>query len=124
MHVLRNMVEAVKPGGLVLDLQVIRPNPTAEVDGRVVCEIDGEPLFRTADAATAAVDALIRAGRLVEQAVDDHDVCEHYDNGADLVDDFADKKRQLPDCAVHGLLALVQPCAVRERCRLRRLQVR
>jgi len=124
VHVLRNMVEAVTPGGLVLDLQVIRPNPTAEVDGRVVCEIDGEPLFRTADAATAAVDALIRAGRLVEQAVDDHDVCEHYDNGADLVDDFADKKRQLPDRAVHGLLALVQPCAVRERCRLRRLQVR
>ena len=69
MHVLRNMVEAVKPGGLVLDLQVIRPNPTAEVDGRVVCEIDGEPLFRTADAATAAVDAFIRAGRLVGQAV-------------------------------------------------------
>ena len=124
MHVLGNMVEAVKPGGMVLDLQVIRPNPTIEVDGRVVCEIDGEPLFRTADAATAAVDALIRDGRLVEQAVDDHDVRKHYDSGADLVDDFAGKKRRLPDSAVPGLLALVQPCAVRERCRLRRLRVR
>jgi hypothetical protein len=50
VHVLRNMVEAVKPGGLVLDLQVIRPNATAEVDGRFVCEVDGDPLFRTADA--------------------------------------------------------------------------
>src|SRR5712692_653785 len=118
------MVEAVKPGGLVLDLQVIRPNPTAEVDGRVVCEIDGEPLFRTADAATAAVDALIRAGRLVEQAVDDHDVRKHYDNGADLVDDFAVKKRKLPASLVPSLRALERPCAVRERCRLRRLQVR
>ena len=118
------MVDAVKPGGLVLDLQVIRPNPTVEVDGRVVCEIDGEPLFHGADAATAAVDALIRTGRLVEQAVDDQDVRKHYDNGADLVDDFADKKRRLPDGAVPGLLALAQPCAVRERCRLRRLQMR
>jgi hypothetical protein len=27
VHVLRHMVEAVRPGGLVLDLQVIRPNP-------------------------------------------------------------------------------------------------
>lgn len=124
MHVLGNMVEAVKPGGMVLDLQVIRPNPTIEVDGRVVCEIDGEPLFRTADAATAAVDALIRDGRLVEQAVDDHDVRKHYDSGADLVDDFAGKERRLPDSAVPCLLPLVQPCAVRERCRLRRLLVR
>ena len=124
MHVLRNMVEAVKSGGLVLDLQVIRPNPTAEVDGQVVCEIDGEPLFRTADAATAAVDALIRAGRLVEQTVDDHDVRKHYADGAELVDDFADKKRRLPDHALPRLHAIAQPCVVRERCRLRRLQVR
>ena len=124
MHVLGNMVGAVRPGGVVLDLQVIRPNPTVEVEGRAMCAIDGEPLFRMADAATAAVDALIRAGRLLEQAVDDHDVRKHYDNGADLVGDFADKKRQLPNRAVPRLLALVQPCAVRERCRLRRLQVR
>jgi hypothetical protein len=124
VHVLRNMVEAVKPGGLVLDLQVIRPNPTVEVDGRVVCEIDGEPLFRTADAATAAIDALVLDGRLIEQAVDDHDVRQHYANGAELVEDFADKQRQLPDNAVPRLLALAQPCVVRERCRLRRLQVR
>lgn len=119
MRGLRNMVEAVKPGGLVFDLQVIRPNPTAEVDRRVVCEIDGEPFFQTADAATAAVDALIRLGRLVEQAIDDYDVRKRYANGAELVDDFADKKRQLPKRAVPRVLALAQPCVVRERCRLR-----
>ncbi len=124
MHVLGNMVEAVKPGGLVLDLQVIRPNPIVDAGGRDACEIDGEPLFRTADAATAAVDALVRAGRLIEQAVDDHDVRKHYDNGADLVDDFADKQRKLPASLVPSLRALERPCAVRERCRLRRLQVR
>src|SRR2546428_12998021 len=116
------MVEAVKPGGLVLDLQVIRPNPTAEVDGRVVCEIEGEPLFRTANAATVAVDALIRTGRRLEQAVDDHDVRKHYASGAELVADFADKQRHLPERVVPGLLALSQPCVVRERCRLRQLQ--
>src|SRR6266536_3377451 len=87
------MVEAVEPGGLVLDLQVIRPNPTVEVDGQAVCEIDGEPLFRAADAATDAVDALVHTRQLVEQAVDDHDVRKHYDYGAELVDDFADKQR-------------------------------
>src|SRR5256885_532425 len=68
------MVSGVRPGGLVLDLQVIRPNPRVELDGRAPYEIDGEPLFRKADAATAAVDALIASGRLDEQAVDDPDV--------------------------------------------------
>ena len=121
MHVLHNMIEAVKPGGIVLDLQVIRPNPAVEVDGRVVCEIDGEPLFLAADAATAAIDALIREGRLVEEAIDDHDVREHYDNGRALLDDFAEGKRRLPDRAMPELRALTRPCTVRERCRLRRL---
>ena len=124
MHVLRNMVEAVKTGGLVLDLQVIRPDPVVEAGGRIVCEIDGEPLFRTADAATAAVDALVRAGVLAEQAVDDHDVREHYANGAELVDDFAGKRRKLPERALPALRSLAGPCVVRERCRLRRLEVR
>ena len=124
MHVLRNMVKAVKPGGLFFDLQVIRPNPTVEVDGQVVDEIDGEPLFVTADAATAAVDALVDRGRLVEQAIDVHDVRKHYASGMDLVDDFANKERTLPDRAVPYLRALAQPCIVRERCRLRRLELR
>ena len=89
MNALRRMVEAVRPGGLVLDLQVIRPDPRVELNGRVVAEIDGEPLFAWADAATAAVDARIEAGDLVEEAVDDHDVCEHYSDGTELVEDFA-----------------------------------
>jgi hypothetical protein len=124
VHVLRNMVDAVKPGGLVFDLQVIRPNPTIESDGKVACEIDGEPLFRRADAATAALDALTQSNELVEQAVDDHVVRNHYANGSELVDDFAGKQRRLPEHALPQLSALSQPCVVRERCRLRRLQVR
>src|SRR5215208_1364247 len=118
------MVEAVEPGGLVLDLQVIRPNPTVEVDGEVICEIDGEPLFHMADAATDAVDALVSTGRLVEQATDDHDVRKHYASGAELVGDFAGKRRRLPEPALPRLRALGQPCVVCERCRLRRFQVR
>src|SRR5919197_84929 len=106
------MVTAVTPGGLVLDLQVIRPEPRVEVDGRVICEIDGQPLFRLADAAAAAVDAAIAAGRLVDEAVDDHDVRKHYRTGADLVEDFAGKERKLPHDAIPRLRALERPCIV------------
>jgi hypothetical protein len=121
VDVLRNMVEAVEPGGLILDLQVIRPNPVVETGDVELCEVDGEPLFALADAATNAVDALVARGTLIEEAVDDHDVRKHYADGADVVDDFARKKRRVLDVA--RVRAVSDPCAVRERCRLRRLSV-
>ena len=123
MHVLRNMILAVEPGGLVLDLQVIRPDPVVESGEERVCEIWGEPLFAKADAARAAVDAAIGADQLAEESVDDHDVRKHYPSGADVVDDFADKTRRIPQGAIPRLLALKAPVTVRERCRLRRLRV-
>ena len=92
--------------------------------GRAVAEIDGEPLFVRADAATAAVDARIQAGDLVEEAVDDHDVLNHYADGAELVEDFADSKRGFPEEVVPSVAAIAEPLVVRERCRLRRLRVR
>jgi hypothetical protein len=124
VDVLHKMVEALEPGGLVFDLQVIRPNPVVEVEGLPLCEIDGASLFRTADAAVSAIDAVVTLGQLVEQAVDDHDVLKHYGSGADLVDAFIGKQRKLPEQAVPRLRALERSCTVRERCRLRRLQVR
>ena len=121
MNVLSNMVAGVRAGGLVLDLQVIRPNPVVETGSEQLSEIDGEPLFELADAARAAVDAAVARGTLVEEAADDHDVHKHYPDGADLVADFADKKRRILD--IERVRAVTQPCVVRERCRLRRLQV-
>src|SRR5437764_620735 len=116
------MVDSVKPGGFVLDLQVIRPNPVVETSDEALCEIDGEPLFGLADAAAAAIDASIARGRLIEEAVDDHDVRKHYLDGPDVIDDFVGKKRQLPSEALPRLRELERPCTLRERCRLRRLR--
>jgi hypothetical protein len=121
VYVLRNMVEAVEPGGLVLDLQVIRPNPVVEAQGQELSEVDGEPLFVMADAATAAVDAAIAAGRLVEEARDDHDVRKHYPSGYDVLEDFVGKKRRVLDEG--RVRAVTEACTIRERCRLRRLRV-
>ena len=123
MNVLRNMVNAVKTGGFVLDLQVIRPNPRVEVGGQFVCELDGEPLFAKADAAVAAVQAAIAAGQLIEEAVDDHDVLKHYADGADLVDDWKRSERCPLGKTTTELRDIARPCRTRERCRLRRLAV-
>jgi hypothetical protein len=123
VNVLRHMVEAVKTGGLVLDLQVIRPNPQVEVGGRFICGLDGEPLFVKADAAAAAVDAAVAAGQLIEEAVDDHDVLKHYADGADLVDDWKRSERRPLGKTTTELREIARPCQTRERCRLRRFAV-
>ena len=123
MNVLRHMLDSAKTGGLVLDLQVIRPNPRIEVCGRFICELDGEPLFAKADAAAAAVDAAIAAGQVIEEAVDDHDVLKHYADGADLVDDWKRSERQPLGKTMTELWDIARSCRTRERCRLRRLGV-
>ena len=123
MHVLRNLVDAVRPGGVVLDLQVIRPDATIEHDGNVVCAVEGEALLSKADAARAAIDALVQSGELVDVASDDHDVFKHYATGADLVADFAQSIRRLPVRVRPALSRRSGPVAVREHCRLRQLRV-
>jgi hypothetical protein len=122
VHVLRRLREALVPEGIVLDLQVIRPHPLVETDGRVLCEIDGSSLFVGADAARAAVDLLIAERLLEEVAVDDHDVLKHYEDGSALLEDFADSDRKIPTGAILRLQAIERECVVRERCRVRRLR--
>ena len=122
MYVLRRLLGALIPGGIVLDLQVIRPHPRVEVDGTILCEIDGTPLFVWADAARDAVDLLVAERLLEEEALDDHDVRKHYANGAALVADFETSERNIPVDALPRLLAVDRECVVRERCRVRRLR--
>lgn len=120
MNVLRNAISAVRPGGVILDLQVIRPDPRIELDDDLICEIDGRPLFAKADAAARAIDAAAAAGQLTDEVADDHDVRTHYPSGVDLIDDFEDKLRELPERTLPRLKAITRPLVIRERCRLRR----
>lgn len=117
------MIDATVSDGLILDLQVIRPDPSVEVDGDVVARVDGEPLFKWADAATAAVDARITCGDLLEETVDEHEVRKHYADGPELLADFADSRRNLPVETIPILERLERPVVLRERCRLRLLRV-
>jgi hypothetical protein len=121
--VLRRFLPLLVPGGVVLDLQVVPPLPVVEVDGVVVCEIEGQGLLDAAADATAEIDHLIARGLLREDGVDDHDVRSHYASGAELVEDFETRQRSVPLEAVPVLVATERPCVIREACRLRRLLV-
>jgi SAM-dependent methyltransferase len=122
LPVLLRLREALAPGGLVLDLQVVPPPPRVEAGGRVLCEIDAGALFERAAAAREAVDRLVAEGLLEEEAADDHDVLLHYSGGPELVQDWSAAEGTLSAAAAVALGRVRGPCRVRERCRLRRLR--
>jgi len=108
-------------GGILLDLQVIRPHMRIESDGRLIYVADGRPLFEWADAAQTGVELLIAEGHLVEDAVDDHDVLKHYDSGAELIANWPPKQVKPSTETAEFLRAIRVECVSRERCRLRKL---
>jgi len=84
----------------------------------MVTTLDGESLFVRADAAVAAIDALVAAAVLVEEAAEDHDARTHFASGAEI----ADTLRQRPPRDEAATRAIAGPCVVLERCRIRRLR--
>ena len=122
VHVLRRFRKTLVPGGVMLDLQVIPPDPVVEVDGVVVCSIDGSVLLDAAVAATIVVDEMIAGGLLRDEGGDDHDVLRHYPSGAALIEHVETSNRSAPPDAIPLLNAIERPCVIRDRCRLRRLR--
>jgi SAM-dependent methyltransferase len=121
VHALRRFTRALAPSGAILDLQVVPPEPAVEVDGRIVCRLQGGTLLADAAAAAAAIDEEIAHGLLREEAVEDHDVLRHFPTGAALVEHFRTRPRSVPASCAPLLEASAGPHIVREACRLRRL---
>jgi hypothetical protein len=122
VHVLHRFRRALVPGGAILDLQVIAPDPVVEADGKVVCRLEGGTLLEDAAAAAAVIDEEIARGLLREEAVDDHGVLRHFSTGASLIEHFRTRPRSVPASAIPLLEASARPHVVREACRLRRLR--
>ncbi len=115
--------DALVPGGLVLDLQVIPPAAVVEAGGAVVCTLEDETLLRRAASAAAIVDRFVTNGLLHEEAVDDHTVARHFPDGAALARHVETGDRLIPARALQTVEAIAGPCLIREACRLRRLRV-
>ena len=81
MPVLHAMIEAGNQAGSSSTCGSSAPTRASRPTARLLCEIDGEPLFRQAGAA-AALDAAITDRRLTDEVVDDHDVRKHHPMGS------------------------------------------
>ncbi len=95
----------------MLDLQPIRRDASFQLEAVRLRDQTASHLFIGADAATAAVDDLVCVGVLIEEAIDDHDVREHYDDELAEVAAYATKRRHLPSTNWPGLCARTPVCS-------------
>lgn len=116
------MLAAVVPGGLILDLQTVRPPPRVEAEGRVLCELETAEFFARADANEAILMASVREGVLALETEEYLEVLQRWPCGAELVADLQSRLRKIPGAMLPVVGAIAGECVIREPCRTRRLR--
>lgn len=126
MDVLRRLLEALVPGGVVVDLLAVPPNEQVEVDGEVVGELDGSRFFPRGLAAAAGLDQLVEEGLLVPAGEEQRfTILIRYPSGPESVEDVAKRTyTRMPPGLARRLERISGPVAVRESSLVRSLRKR
>jgi hypothetical protein len=117
VDVLREVYEAVAPGGTILDLRSVPPPAVVEADGEELGELDESEFFPRSMHNGDALTALARDGLLALDGEEAHELLIVYPSGRELLDDVAawgDTK--VPAAVAAQLLPLERECRVREFC--------
>jgi len=123
VHALRKVLAAVVTGGVVLDLQAVRPPPRIEAAGIVQGELDSTAFFQRADANDLWLERAVAEGALTLEAEDHHHVLTRWSSGAALIEDVEGWRRGVPQSMKASLRAMDGECVLWEPCRLRRFRV-
>jgi hypothetical protein len=117
VDVLREVYEAVAPGGMILDLRSVPPPAIVEVDGEELGELDESEFFPRSMHNGDALTALARAGLLALEGEEPHELLIVYPSGRELLDDVADwGDTKVPAAVAAQLLPLDRECSIREFC--------
>lgn len=120
VDVLRRLLQALVPGGVVVDLLSVPPPEQVEMDGAVLGELDGSAFFPRALAAAAGLDALVGEGLLEHEHEERFSILVRYPSGADLVEDVRQRTyTRLPASLARRLRSLDHPCQLRDQCLVR-----
>jgi len=85
VHALRQIHQAVVPGGVLLDLHPIPPSTRAEVDGRSLGEFDDAEFMQIVANAEAEIE---RSGLFERESEVEFDYLERYDDPRQLLEDI------------------------------------
>jgi hypothetical protein len=117
VDVLREVYEAVAPGGTILDLRSVPPPAIVEVDGEEVGELDESEFFPRSMHNGDALSALARGGLLALAGEEPHELLIVYPSGRELLDDVVDwGDTKVPADVAAQLLPLDRECSIREFC--------
>ena len=120
MDVLRHVLQALVPGGRVVDLASIPPEGVVLHGDAVVGSIDESAFFPRAAATAAALDRLAAEGMLELERVEQFPVLIHYPSGRDAVEDVAERTYgRMPDELAASVAAIADPVRIRETGRVR-----
>ena len=121
MHALRQIHQALVPGGVLLDMHPVPPSTRAEVRGESLGEFDDAEFMQI----VANAEAEIEGGALfVRESEVEFDYLERYDDPAQLLEDIREgwDGCQIPAELEQRILAAEEPVDIWERVVLRRFQ--
>jgi hypothetical protein len=120
VDVLRRLMAALVPRGVVVDLLSVPPPERVEAGGRVLGELDGSRFFPRALECAAALDALVGEGLLRQVSDERFAVFIRYPTGRDLVEDVARREfTRMPAGLRTRVLAIEGACEIRDNCLVR-----
>lgn len=124
MDVLRQLLHALVPGGLVVDLLSIPPPERVLAAGEVLGELDNSAFFARAIPAAAGLDALAADGLLAREHEERFAISVRYASGADLVEDVAQRTyTRMPEALARRVREVRGPCELRDNCLVRRFRM-
>ena len=121
MHALRQIHQALVPGGVLLDMHPVPPSTRAEVRGESLGEFDDAEFMRI----VANAEAEIEGGALfMRESEVEFDYLERYDDPAQLLEDIREgwDGCQIPAELEQRILAAEEPVDIWERVVLRRFR--
>ena len=123
MHVLRKLVSAVVPGGLVVDLAARPPDGIVLYKGEAIGSVDESLFFERSEVALAGLDALEAEAALVLEYEERFPVLISYPSGADAVEDVGERTYgRLPEELAERLAGIASPVQIQERNQVRRFR--
>jgi hypothetical protein len=87
VHALRQIHQALVPGGVLLDMHPVPPSTRAEVQGRSIGDFDDAEFMQIVADAEAEIE---RGGLFTRQSEVEFDYLERYDDPAQLLEDITE----------------------------------
>lgn len=119
MHALRQIHQALVPGGVLLDMHPIPPSTRAEVRGRSLGEFDDSEFMEIVANAEADLE---RTGLFTWESEVEYDYLERYDDPAEMLEDIREdwETCRVPAELEQRILGVDGPVDIWERVVLRR----